>query len=307
VNDTWILDSSKETVRTPLGILNNILTVEEDKEDSTEDWVDLGESVLSDDSDLLTTTPVTKTRRFLVGGNWKMNNINRETVDQVCGWLSEASLDPNTEVLVAVPGCFLDYSVSHLPSSISVAAQNCYKAETGAFTGELAPGMIRDCGAHWVILGHSERRTLFGETDSLVGEKVGFAVESGLSVIVCIGEREGEREEGRTREVVFHQLEAVARNVQDWSKVVIAYEPVWAIGTGKTATPEEAQEVHSAIRRWLWTNVSPAVAEATRILYGGSVTAENCGDLANCPDIDGSLVGGASLTREFLDIVNVLQ
>jgi len=236
-----------------------------------------------------------------------MNNTSRETVDQICSWLSSATLDSNCEVVVAVPGCYLDYSVTHLPSSISVAAQNCYKAHNGAFTGELSPGMIQDCGANWVILGHSERRNLFGETDTLIGEKVAFALESGLSVIVCIGEKLEEREDGRTNQVCFRQLAAVANNVKNWTKLVIAYEPVWAIGTGKTATPEQAQEVHFAIRSWLRTNVSPDVAEATRILYGGSVTASNCRDLAKCQDIDGSLVGGASLTKEFLDIVNVLQ
>jgi len=235
-----------------------------------------------------------------------MNGVKAE-IDEICSWLSAGPLDPNCEVVVGVPGCYLEYVVSKLPSSVGVAAQNCYKAAKGAFTGELSPAMIQDCGAHWVILGHSERRNVFGETDQLIGEKVAFALQSGLKVIPCIGEKLEEREAGTTNEVCFNQLKAIASNVSDWSRVVIAYEPVWAIGTGKTATPEQAQEVHLAIRGWLSSNVSPEVAESTRILYGGSVTAANCRELAKCSDIDGSLVGGASLKKDFIQIVNATQ
>ena len=138
--------------------------------------------------------------------------------------------------------------------------------------------MIKDCGCQWVILGHSERRHVFGETDELIGEKVGFALESGLSIIPCIGEKLEEREAGKTEEVCFNQLKAIADKVSDWSKVVLAYEPVWAIGTGKTASPEQAQEVHAALRKWLAEKVSPEVSENLRILYGGSVSAANCKD-----------------------------
>merc|ERR1712147_410185 len=182
------------------------------------------------------------------------------------------------------------YARQKLPSSIGVAAQNCYKAAKGAFTGEQSPQMVLDCGAKWAVLGHSERRNVFGETDQLIGEKVGFALQSGLNVIPCFGEKLEEREAGRTMEVCFQQLSAIAANVSDWSRVinnfveydlikervVLAYEPVWAIGTGKTATPAQAQEVHLAIRGWLEQNVSAEVAGSTRILYGGSVTADNC-------------------------------
>jgi len=235
-----------------------------------------------------------------------MNGVKSE-IDEICSWLAAGPLDPNCEVVVGVPGCYLQYVVDKLPASVGVAAQNCYKAAKGAFTGELSPAMIQDCGAHWVILGHSERRNVFGETDQLIGEKVGFALQSGLSVIPCIGEKLEEREAGITNDVCFKQLEAIAKNVSDWSRVVIAYEPVWAIGTGKTATPDQAQEVHLAIRGWLTSHVSPEVAEATRILYGGSVTAANCRELAKCADIDGSLVGGASLKKDFIQIVNATQ
>merc|ERR1712098_776583 len=145
-------------------------------------------------------------------------------------------------VVVGVPEVYLEFARKALPSNVGVAAQNCYKAEKGAFTGELAPAMILDCGAQWVILGHSERRNVFGETDELIGEKVAFALQSGLKVVPCFGEKLEEREAGNTLDVCYKQLAAIASGVSDWNKVVLAYEPVWAIGTGKTATPEQAQE-----------------------------------------------------------------
>jgi len=245
-------------------------------------------------------------RKFFVGGNWKMNGSKAE-IDTILSWLTAGPLDPNCEVVVGVPGCYLQYVADKKPAGVAVAAQNCYKAAKGAYTGELAPAMVQDCGAAWVILGHSERRNVFGESDQLVGEKVGFALEAGLQVLPCIGEKLEEREAGVTNEVCFRQLAAIAAHVTDWSRVVVAYEPVWAIGTGKTATPAQAQEVHAALRGWLAANVSPAVAEATRILYGGSVSAANCRELAACPDIDGSLVGGASLKKDFIQICNATQ
>jgi len=234
-------------------------------------------------------------------------NGNKDSINKIIDFLSVGPLDPNADVVVGVSSCYLDYVRSKLPTSIGVAAQNCYKVEKGAFTGELSCSMIKDCGCDWVILGHSERRNVFGESDELIGEKVGFALQSGLSVIPCIGELLEEREAGKTTEVCFRQLKAIADKVSDWSRVVIAYEPVWAIGTGKTASPDQAQEVHAAIRAWLSENVSAEVAQATRILYGGSVSAANCRELAACPDIDGSLVGGASLKPDFIQIVNASQ
>jgi len=234
-------------------------------------------------------------------------NGTKAGIDEICSWMTAGPLDPNCEVVVGVPGCYLQYVVDKMPASVGVAAQNCYKAEKGAFTGELCPGMILDCGAKWVILGHSERRNVFGETDALIGEKIGFALKSGMKVIPCIGEKLEEREAGKTTEVCFRQLAAMVPHITDWTKVVLAYEPVWAIGTGKTASPEQAQEVHLAIRNWLSQNVSAEVAASTRILYGGSVTASNCRELAACPDIDGSLVGGASLKKDFIQIINATQ
>jgi triosephosphate isomerase len=164
--------------------------------------------------------------------------------------------------------------------------------------------MIKDLGCEWVILGHSERRHIFGESDELIADKVLHALDAGLSVIACIGEKLDEREAGNTEAVVFRQTKAIADKIKSWDKVVLAYEPVWAIGTGKTATPEQAQEVHAKLRDWLKANVSEQVAKKTRIIYGGSVTADNAKDLVKGGDIDGFLVGGASLKPDFIHIVN---
>lgn len=246
-------------------------------------------------------------RKFVVGGNWKMNGDKNQVTD-IVETLKKGPLDPNVEVVVGVPAIYLSYVKSIIPDSIGVAAQNCWKVPKGAFTGEISPAMIKDVGANWVILGHSERRTIFGEKDELVAEKVAHALEQGLKVIACIGETLEEREGGKTEEVVFRQTKALVPAIgNNWANVVIAYEPVWAIGTGKTASPQQAQEVHASLRNWLSTNVSPDVANSVRIQYGGSVTAANAKELAACPDIDGFLVGGASLKPEFVCIVNATQ
>ncbi|KAK6326089.1 hypothetical protein J4Q44_G00017330 [Coregonus suidteri] len=194
-----------------------------------------------------------------------------------------------------------------LDPKIGVAAQNCYKVKGGAFTGEISPAMIKDVGVHWVILGHSERRWVFGETDELIGQKCAHALENGLGVIACIGEKLDEREAGITEKVINAQTKHFADNIKDWSKVVLAYEPVWAIGTGKTASPAQAQEVHDKLRQWVKANVSEAVANSVRIIYGGSVTGGTCKELGGMKDVDGFLVGGAALKPEFVDIINAKQ
>ncbi|XP_040565815.1 triosephosphate isomerase [Lepeophtheirus salmonis] len=245
-------------------------------------------------------------RKFFVGGNWKMNG-DKKSIDGIVDFLSKGDLDPNCEVVVGASPCYLDYSRSKLPANIGVAAQNCYKVAKGAFTGEISPQMIKDVGCEWAILGHSERRNVFGESDELIGEKVAFALESGLKIIPCIGEKLDERESGKTEEVCFKQLKAISDKVSDWDRVVLAYEPVWAIGTGKTATPAQAQETHLALRKWLKENVSEEVSQKVRILYGGSVSAGNCKELGTQPDIDGFLVGGASLKPDFVQIINATK
>jgi len=234
-------------------------------------------------------------------------NGNKASIDGIIGFLTAGPCDPNTELVVGCPTIYIDYVVSKAPKNIGVAAQNCYKVPSGAFTAEISPAMIKDVGAEWVILGHSERRNVFGETDALIAEKVAHALAEGVKVIACVGELLEERESGKTQEVVFRQTKCIADKVSDWSKVVIAYEPVWAIGTGKTASPEQAQEVHQQLRNWLKDNVSPDVAAKTRIIYGGSVTPGNCKELAKKPDVDGFLVGGASLKPDFVQIINARQ
>ncbi|XP_050526414.1 triosephosphate isomerase [Daktulosphaira vitifoliae] len=245
-------------------------------------------------------------RKFFVGGNWKMNGT-KKVADDLLGNLMKGSLDPNVDVLIGVPALYLDYVKEKSSCCIKVAAQNCYKVEKGAFTGEISPAMLKDIGVDWVILGHSERRQIFQETDLLIAEKVNHALQSGLSVVACIGETLDEREAGQTESVVAKQIKAIHEKICNWDNVVIAYEPVWAIGTGKTASPQQAQEVHKILRKWLADEVSEAVSQKTRIIYGGSVTAANCKDLAKECDIDGFLVGGASLKPEFVDIINAKQ
>jgi len=234
-------------------------------------------------------------------------NGTLESLKSLVSSLDEAKLDPNTEAVIAPPSLFLLPVKQHVNSSVAVAAQNGYYEKFGAFTGEISFHQLADVKIPWVILGHSERRALFHESSDEVGKKTAAALKEGLSVIACVGETLEQREADKTMDVVKEQLEGIKAHISDWSKVVIAYEPVWAIGTGKVATKEQAQEVHADIRKWLKSAVSEQVAEATRIIYGGSVNAKNCKELGGEPDIDGFLVGGASLKPEFVDIINAKQ
>lgn len=245
-------------------------------------------------------------RKFFVGGNFKMNG-NAKTISEIIVNLNNANLDPNTEVVISPPSLYLLLAREQLRPGIEVAAQNVFDKPNGAFTGELSVQQLKEAGITWTILGHSERRVILQEDDQFVASKAKAAVEGGLGVILCCGESLEQREAGKTIDVVTKQLKAVAEKIKDWSKIVIAYEPIWAIGTGKVATTEQAQEVHAAIREWLKKDVSSEAAENTRILYGGSVTDGNCGTLAKQPDIDGFLVGGASLKPAFVDIINSNQ
>ncbi|KAL7819306.1 triosephosphate isomerase [Trichoderma aethiopicum] len=245
-------------------------------------------------------------RKFFVGGNFKMNG-SISSIKEIVDNLNKAELDPNVEVVISPSYLYLLLVRESLRPGIEVAAQNVYDKPNGAFTGEISVSQLKDSGITWTILGHSERRTILRESDEVVALKTKYATENGLSVIWCCGESLEEREAGKTIEVVSKQLAALKAQISDWSKIVIAYEPIWAIGTGKVATTEQAQEVHKAIREWLKTNVSDKVAEETRILYGGSVNEKNCGELSKQPDIDGFLVGGASLKPAFIDIVNCLK
>lgn len=187
---------------------------------------------------------------------------------------------------------------------IEVAAQNVFDKPDGAFTGEISVAQLKDSNITWTILGHSERRTVIKESDDFVANKTKAALDGGLGVILCCGETLEQRDANKTMDVVLAQLGAVSKVIKDWSKIVVAYEPVWAIGTGKVATTEQAQEVHKGIREWMGKELSKDAAEKTRIIYGGSVSEKNCKELAKEKDIDGFLVGGASLKPAFVDIIN---
>jgi triosephosphate isomerase len=199
------------------------------------------------------------------------------------------------ETVIAPPTLYLSLVRERANKNIGVAAQNVFDKPNGAFTGEISVAHLKDIGIDWAILGHSERRTILAESDDVVASKTKYATENGVSVIWCCGESLEQREAGKTLEVIANQLAALKAKISDWSKIVIAYEPIWAIGTGKVASTEQAQEVHASIREWLAKNVSQSVADETRILYGGSVTEKNCKELSKQQDIDGFLVGGASL------------
>ncbi|KAK5723293.1 triosephosphate isomerase [Elasticomyces elasticus] len=245
-------------------------------------------------------------RQFFVGGNFKMNG-NIDTIKSIVSHLNDAKCDSNTEVVIAPPALYLLLTREHLRSGIEVAAQNVFDKPNGAFTGEISVAQLKDSNITWTLLGHSERRVILQESDSFVAQKTKAALDGGIGVILCCGETLEQREAGKTIEVVTAQLGAVAKEIKDWSKVVIAYEPIWAIGTGKVASTEQAQEVHASIREWLGKEVSGDAKEATRIIYGGSVSEKNCRELAKEKDIDGFLVGGASLKPAFVDIINARQ
>lgn len=239
------------------------------------------------------------TRTKLVAGNWKMNAGASDGCELALAVLETAKGVSNVDVVVSPPFTVLAAVAQVLDeakSRVEVAAQNVYPKESGAFTGEVSAKMLSAAGAKWVILGHSERRQYFAESDAFIREKIEATLAAGLRPIACIGETLAERESGRTLEVVFQQLDAFSDLLaKDPGVAVIAYEPVWAIGTGKVATPAQAEEVHAAIRARLAEKAGPIVAEKTRILYGGSVNAENAKELLGQPNIDGALVGGASL------------
>jgi len=243
------------------------------------------------------------TRQFFVGGNFKMNGTIKSIRDIVHN-INNAKLDSNVEVVIAPPTLYLLLAREHLRKGLEVASQNVFDKPNGAFTGEISVDQLKDSGITWTILGHSERRVILQEDDGFVATKTKAALDGGLGVVLCCGESLEQREANETIKVVTTQLAAVADKVKDWSQIVVAYEPIWAIGTGKVATTEQAQDVHAAIRKWIKDAVSAEAADKTRILYGGSVNAKNCKELAKQPDIDGFLVGGASLKPEFVDIIN---
>lgn len=246
-------------------------------------------------------------RKLIIAGNWKLNKTNQEAVDLVT--LLKRNLNDITEVDVVV--CPVATALSDIndilgESNIGLGAQNIYWEESGAFTGEVSASLLKDIGVQYVIVGHSERRQYFGETDETVNKKIKAVLAQGMTPIVCVGEVLEERESDKTFEVIEKQCTGglAGFTSEEMEKMIIAYEPVWAIGTGKTATPDQAQEVHQFIRSLLAKLYDDTVAQVVRIQYGGSVKPENSAELMSQPDIDGALVGGASLQADsFSDIV----
>jgi triosephosphate isomerase (TIM) len=234
-------------------------------------------------------------RRKLVVGNWKMHGSKAGIAELLTRVQRELPPLQGTDVGVCPPFVYLSWAQQHLVDGpIGLGAQNICAEPVGAYTGEIAASMLRDCGCRYVIVGHSERRHLFAEDNALVASKAAIAIQHGLTPIICVGESLAERDADTTLDVIGAQLDAVLAvlSEEDLTQTVVAYEPVWAIGTGRTATPAQAQAVHAFIRQRL------AAAGTVRIIYGGSVKADNAAELFAQPDIDGGLVGGASLNAE---------
>ena len=243
-------------------------------------------------------------RKWIVAGNWKMHNTVAESIALAKAIKDGSSGFPGVAIVLAPPfTALLSVSEAIKGSNIFLAAQNMHYEDKGAFTGEISPSMLKDVGCSYVIIGHSERRKYFHEQDNDVNLKVRKALTAGLTPIMCVGETDEEREKGVTKDVVGRQVKQGLSGVEKIENIVIAYEPVWAIGTGKVATTAQAQEVHQFIRSIL-KNLYNSAANNIRILYGGSVTKDNIGDLIAMEDIDGALVGGASLKADgFLGII----
>ena len=246
-------------------------------------------------------------RKTIIAGNWKMNKTPAEAkalIEEMKPLLSKTKW---CEMVLCVPFTDIQAAVKAAKGSkIAIGAENMHFEKSGAFTGEISADMLKELGVKYVIIGHSERRQYFNETDEACGKKVQVALENGLRPILCVGESLTEREQDVTMEVIRKQIKIALQNVavEDIKKVVIAYEPIWAIGTGKTATTEQAQEVCKGIRECIAEIYDEATAAAIRIQYGGSVNAGNAAELFAKPDIDGGLVGGASLKADFGKIVN---
>ena len=246
-------------------------------------------------------------RKKIVAGNWKMNKNLQEGV-ALAKELTEVVKNPNCGVIICTPFIHLA-SVAEIvkDSAIELGAENCADKEKGAYTGEVSAEMVKSTGAQWVILGHSERREYYNETPEILKEKVQLALANGLKVLFCIGETLEERDANKQNQVVKAELAGSVFNLsaEEWKNIVIAYEPIWAIGTGKTATAEQAEEIHAYIRSCVAEVYGQEVADDTTILYGGSCKASNAPELFAKPDIDGGLIGGASLkAADFKGIID---
>lgn len=249
-------------------------------------------------------------RKKIVAGNWKMNNDSQQTESLLNEILNKKPYNTTTKIVVAPTFVNLQAAVKQTHNTnVIVAAQNMHQAENGAYTGEISADMLKSINVNTVILGHSERRAYFGETNTIIAQKVDTALKHGFTVIFCFGEELSERKVGNHFKVVENQLREGLFHISEnnWANIVLAYEPVWAIGTGETATPDQAQEMHNFIRTLINENISLAIGEGVSILYGGSVKADNAKEIFSKPDVDGGLIGGASLKADdFLAIVNAI-
>lgn len=249
-------------------------------------------------------------RKKIVAGNWKMHKNATQTTELLNELLAKVSASTKAQVIVAPTFVNLAAAVNQLGnSSITVAAQNLHQAEGGAYTGEITADMLKSVGVNTVILGHSERRAIFHESDAIIAEKVNTALKHDMTVIFCFGEELKDRQNKQHFNVVENQLRDGLFQIkkESWENVVLAYEPVWAIGTGETASPEQAQEMHEFIRETVRKSFGSAIAEDVTILYGGSVKPDNAVEIFSKPDVDGGLIGGAALKADdFLAIVNAI-
>ncbi len=251
-------------------------------------------------------------RKKVVAGNWKMNKNLQEGIELAKEVNSKVKAAGTKEVTVIIGTPFIHLSeVNKIvdPTVVAVAAQNCATEASGAYTGEISAAMVASTGSKYVILGHSERRSYYGETDEILVKKVQRALENNLEIIFCVGEVLAERESGKHFEVVKSQLENGLFNLpaDQFAHVIVAYEPVWAIGTGKTATSAQAEEMHAFIRKTIAGKYNQQVADSTSILYGGSCNAKNADELFSQPDVDGGLIGGASLKAEDFSTIIVAR
>ncbi len=246
-------------------------------------------------------------RRPFIAGNWKMNLDRASAVELAAGLAKASNGVEGVDMAVCPPDVYVDAVAGAIAGSkVALGAQNMYHEPKGAFTGETSAAMLLDLGCRYVILGHSERRHVMGETDNAINLKVKVALAAGLEPIVCVGELLSEREAGQTLDVIRRQFDGSLADVsdQEMERIVIAYEPVWAIGTGKVATPQQAEEVHVDLRKIMEDRYNGEIAESVRIQYGGSVKPDNAADLLGQPNIDGALVGGAALKIDsFMGII----
>jgi triosephosphate isomerase len=249
-------------------------------------------------------------RTKIVAGNWKMNKNCEETEDLLNELIEKLPLDKEVQIVVAPTYVNLASAVDHLEfTNITVAAQNLHQAESGAYTGEISADMLKSVGVNTVILGHSERRAIFHETDAIIAAKVDTALKHDMTVIFCFGEELKDRQNNQHFNVVENQLRDGLFHLgkEAWEDIILAYEPVWAIGTGETASPEQAQEMHAFIRETVRHTYGSTLAEAVSILYGGSVKPDNAQEIFGKPDVDGGLIGGAALKADdFVAIVNAI-